>query len=318
MPLLRINAGDAAPALGGVADRDAGLAGHLAALPPGAPVVILIHGYKFSPAAPRHDPHRHILSLSPKPGCRKAISWPRHLGFGRGAGDEGLCIAFGWEARGSVWRAWRRAAQAGGGLADLVARIGRLRPGPVDILCHSLGARVALCALERLPAHSIGRMVLLAAAEFQSGARRAMSSPAGRSAEVINIVSRENDLFDGVVEWLLRAPQPGDRALGAGLGLDRQGAPRNWLDVQIDCPSSRRALAEFGYRIPPPARRICHWSAYLRPGLFAFYRDLLRRRHALPLACLRHVLPGQPSPRWSRLWPGQFQGRTRLGPCPSG
>ena len=77
-----------------------------------------------------------------------------------------------------------------------------------------------------------------------------------------------------------------------------------WISSQLNAllpspdPSAR---SEFGYRIPRPSGRVSHWSAYLRPGLFAFYRDLIRARHDLPIACLRHVLPDQSAPRWSRL-----------------
>ena len=85
--------------------------------------------------------------------------------------------------------------------------------------------------------------------------------------------------------------------LGAGL----PGAGANWLDVQIDCAATRAGLTRFGYRVPAPKRRVCHWSAYLRPGLFAFYRDLIRAPEALPLARLRESLPDRTAPRWSRL-----------------
>lgn len=297
MPLLKINAERDRPVLRGSGDLDAVLAGLLAGLPPGAPVVVLIHGYRFSPTISKCDPHRHILAISPQAGSRKAVSWPRHLGFGRGAVDEGLCIAFGWHARGTFWRAWDSAACAAVALADLVRRIGRLRAGPVDILSHSLGARVALCALGDLPGGSIGRVVLLSAAEYGGHARAALNSPAGCRAEVINVTSRENDPFDSLIECLIRPPVRGDRALGSGLGK----LAGNWLDVQADCARTREVLGDLGYRIPPPAGRICHWSAYLRPGLFRFYRELIRDRDLLPLQGLRDVLPGSQTPRWSRL-----------------
>ena len=298
MPLLKINAGRLGPELDGGGDLGAGLARALVDLPKGAPVVVLIHGYKFSPFAELSSPHRHILSLAPRKGCWKALSWPRHLGFHRPG--AGRCIAFGWVARGTLWRAWDAAEAAGAVLADLVARVhacGRA----VDVVAHSLGARVALAALPALRAGSVGRLVLMAAAEYQNTAALRMQSPAGRAAEVINITSRENDLFDLLLEWTVRAPDPGDRALGAG--LPRGGG--NWLDVQIDCAATRAGLSGFGYRVPAPKRRVCHWSAYLRPGLFAFYRDLIRRPEALPLALLRRGMPARPAPRWSRLiaWP---------------
>lgn len=297
MPLLKVNAAGQRPVLEGLGDLDDALAAQLAAIPDGAPVVVLLHGYKFSPARPETSPHTHILSLTPRHDCWKALSWPHSLGFGRGRADEGLCISFGWEARGTIWQAWDRAAEAGAALAELVRRVHALWPRPVDIVGHSLGVRVALTALADLPAGSVGRVVQLAAAEFQSRAAAAMETPAGRTAEVINVTTRENDLYDWLMEWILRPGAPEDRALGAGLPV----AGRNWLDVQMDHPGTRAALAEVGFAIPPPARRVCHWSAYLRPGVFAFYAALIRERHALPLACLRAALPGDATPRWSRL-----------------
>ncbi len=299
MPLIKINADGDRPVLDGLGDLDDALTAQLAALPPSAPVVVLVHGYKFSPVRPEHSPHTHILSLSPRQTCWKALSWPRHLGFGRGALSEGLCIAFGWEARGTIWQAWAQAEEAGRALAGLVARIRARRPDPVDLMGHSLGARVALTALAALPAGSVGRVLQLAAAEFQSTARTALESPAGRSAEVFNITTRENDLFDGLMEWVIRPPRPGDQALGAGL----PDAPRQWLDVQLDHAGTRAALAGFGFDIPAPARRVCHWSAYLRPGVFPFYATLLRDRQRLPLATLRAALPDECAPRRSRLLP---------------
>lgn len=270
----------------------------LAVLPPGAPIIILIHGYRYAPSAPARDPHRLILSLRPRRGSWRTLSWPRHLGFGRGDPNEGLCIALGWEGRGSLWRAWRNAGQAGEALADLVMRVQQFRRRPVQVVAHSLGARVALAMLPLVPAGCVGRMVLMAAAEFQSRATAAMSTPAGRTCEVLNITSRENDLFDQALEWLIPTCSTGDRALGAGLWPGAE----NWLDLQADCAVTRAALGDLGHRIPAPRVRICHWWAYLRPGLMRFYGALLRTPERHSLAQLRAALPHRQGPRWSRLF----------------
>lgn len=293
MPVIKVNIGR-----NGALDYDASaLSEALDCIAADAPVIALIHGYRFSPASRAVDPHAHILSLTPRAGCKRAVSWPRHLGFGRGAANEGLCIAIGWEARGTIWRAWDRAAVAGDAVARLIRHVRARHPAPVQILGHSLGARVALTALDTLPAHSVGRLVLLAAAAFQSQGLAALHSPAGQSAEIFNITTRENDLFDGLLEWLVRRPRAGDLALGAGLGRRVPG----WLDIQIDCVETRFGLAALGFRVPAPSKRICHWSPYLRPGLFAFYRSLIRAPHHLGMDRLQSRLPDRATQRWSRL-----------------
>lgn len=303
MPLLRVNlVHDGLRIAGRRADDPGGagaLASALAALPPDAPVIVLIHGYKFSPAQLSRSPHRHILSSRPATRRPRAVSWPRHLGFGRGRGDgaEGLCIAVGWEARGTIWQAYAEAGRAGAALADLVALIRRSRPGPVNALAHSLGARVVLASLAHLAPGDLGRAVLLAGAEFADRAALAMETPAGRAAEIVNVASRENDLFDLMLRLCLRPfPAPG-AVLGRGLPMPRA----NWLDLRIDDPRTRDALGSFGLRLPPPARRICHWSGYLRPGIFALHRALLRDPGALPLSVLRMALAEVERPRGPRL-----------------
>ncbi|WP_172294046.1 alpha/beta fold hydrolase [Pseudoruegeria sp. HB172150] len=297
MPLLRVNAGADGPVLHGAGNLEAEVAQAVARLAPGDPIILIVHGFKFSPASAETSPHDHIFSLTPARTCWKALSWPRHLGFGRDRDGEGLCIAFGWEARGTIWRAWSEARQAGLAMADLITMIRRHHDGPVDMVGHSLGARVCLTALRYAPPASIGRMVLMAAAEFRAAAAAAMASPAGRTAEVLNITTRENDVFDALIEWFLRAPTRGDRALGLGL------PHANWLDIQIDADRTRAALDRLGFRIPAPKRRVCHWSSYLRPGLMLFYADLLRNRETLSLNRLRHALPREAEPRWARLRP---------------
>jgi hypothetical protein len=292
MPLLRVNlVRDGLRIAGRRADDPGGAAAlrsALECLPSDAPVILLIHGYKFSPAQLSYSPHRHILS--PRPAARRprALSWPRHLGLGRGQGDgaEGLCIAVGWEARGTIWQAYGEAGRAGAALADLIALIHRHRRGPVNALAHSLGARVVLASLAHLAPGDLGRAVLLSGAEFADRAASAMETPAGHAAEIVNVASGENDVFDLMLRLCLRPfPAPG-AVLGRGLPAPRA----NWLDLRIDDTVTRDALASLGLRLPPPVRRVCHWSGYLRPGIFALHRALLRTPAAMPLSVLRLAL----------------------------
>ncbi|MFP4043531.1 MAG: hypothetical protein ACLFTP_03020 [Rhodosalinus sp.] len=252
------------------------------------PIVAMIHGYKFIPAHPLRCPHRHILALEPR-DCWKALSWPRALGYTGDRVTEGLALAFGWHARGTIWEAWRRAEAAGAALASAVEVLHAAAPDrPVHVVAHSLGARVALAAMARAPAGAFGRVILLAGAEFAGTAEAALDAPGGRRAEIVNVASRENLLFDLMVEGLFAPPRRGDSTLGRGLAP----GPRR-LTLRLDEARVLAALAARGFPVAPPARRVCHWSAYLRPGVFDLYRALLREPARLPLAPLAAALaPG--------------------------
>ncbi|SMX43321.1 alpha/beta hydrolase [Actibacterium lipolyticum] len=296
MPLVKINAVNDLPAPANGGDLKGVLADAFHRVPRTAPVIVLIHGFKFSPFQESRSPHEHILSLSPKPKNRRAISWPTELGFTDLHPNEGLCISFGWDASGHIWRACANAEHAGKALAQLTAIISQLRPGQrVDVMTHSLGARVTLSGMAQMPPRALRRVVLMTPAEMTSRARAALDTPAGQCAEFLNITSRENDLYDLMFEGLVAPHRPGDRALGQG-GFSKR---RNWLDLQIDHPDTLEGLARIGLHIAPPSRRVCHWSPYLRPGMFDLYRAFLRE--GMPLTALRNCVPEGSSRRWSRL-----------------
>lgn len=295
MPLLRINADGPAPALH--ADTGPVRPAVARALEGDGPVIVMLHGYKFSPGHAIACPHQHILSLAPRRRCRKAVSWPRGLGFGSGAPGEGLAIAFGWQARSTIWAAYRQAELAARALAELIGLVHLIAPHrPIHAIAHSLGARVVLSALPMLQPGLLRRAILLAGAEYQGRARIAMTSPGGQATEVINITSRENDLFDFMLERLITPTERGDHALGLHLP-DRP----NMVTVQLDHAQTLAALARIGFPIAPPASTVCHWSSYLRDGVFAFYGAALREDARLGMADLRLLLPQASEPRWTRV-----------------
>ena len=142
---------------------DEGLRGRLARVTPGAPIVLMVHGYKYDPARTDADPHRSLFAFVPSRDGRRIRSWPTGLGFAEDSGESGLAIGFGWPAmerhlpnllrrcRTGFAIVYDRAEAIGEHLAALVRSVQRLAPGrPVDILAHSLGARVALAALPHL------------------------------------------------------------------------------------------------------------------------------------------------------------------------
>ncbi|MFA9231524.1 MAG: alpha/beta hydrolase [Microgenomates group bacterium] len=272
--------------------NESALVAALQRLPQGAPVVAMIHGYRFQPGVAGLCPHGHILSLEPPAADRKAVSWPRHLGLDGAQG--GLAIAFGWPAAGTPWGAYARAAVAGRALAELATTLRRIDPKrKLDVIAHSFGARVALSALSHAHPGDFGTLILLAGAETRRPTLRAMQTPAGQAVQVINVTSRENDLFDAALEWLVCMGT--DTAIGQGL----HRKPANWLDLQIDQPATLNALGALGFALPMAAARVCHWFPYLRPGTFALYRALLQS--TLDQATLCRTMPVTPDQRWSRL-----------------
>ncbi|WP_375260462.1 alpha/beta hydrolase [Palleronia sp.] len=285
MPILAVNATPE-----GALEGHEALSRSLSRLARTAPVIIMVHGYKYDPRSTLHSPHRHLFAATTMPRCGRVASWPAGLGVGEG-GAEPLCIGFGWPARGSIWQVWRRSAKAARPLAGLISAIAA-QGRRVHLLAHSMGARVCLQALTLAPAASVDRVILMTGAALRGEACAALAAPAARAAEIVNVTSRENDLFDALVEALMGFR---DVSIGSGLGTE----DRRWLDLQIDAAGTRRALATLGYPIAEPETLVSHWSAFTRPGLLHLYRGLLADRR-LPLGVLRNHLP-TPEARWTRV-----------------
>lgn len=296
MPMIRINAIGQEPVLHNSPGSYARALRRAGAT--SGPVIIMIHGYKYQPGNPIHCPHRHVMSLTPQLEPWRSPSWPRQLGFGAGHKDEGLAVAFGWDARGAVWQAMTRAKQAGVALAQVCQILHDQTPErPIHVIAHSMGTEPLLEAMHHLPGGTIGRVISMTGASYRSRAIAALETQAGAEAEFINVTSRENDPFDFMFERLVAPPKRGDRAIGQGLD-----AP-NVVTLQLDCHGTLGHLDRLGAPIAPPQRRICHWSSYTRPGILSFYKDILRRPERWALPVLRAGLPDTPAPRWSRLIP---------------
>lgn len=293
MPILRVNAEGETCTLHGSAQPLTGA--FLRAADNGGPIIIMIHGFSYQPHHPVHCPHRHILSLRPQSRPWLPPSWPRGLGFGDNTPDEGLGVAFGWPARGTLWQARRRAVAAGRALAGFVTMLRRHAPHRrVHVVAHSMGTEVVAEGLLHMPEGAVHRIISLTGACYQSRMSQALSAPAGRAADFLNVTSRENHLFDCLFEQLVKPPQRRDRAIGRGLD-----AP-NAVTLQLDCTETLARLSQAGAVIAPPSRRVCHWSSYTRPGVLDFYRDLLRRPDPFPLARLVASEPRKAAPRRSR------------------
>ncbi|MEM6372580.1 MAG: hypothetical protein AAF727_07350, partial [Pseudomonadota bacterium] len=142
----------------------------------------------------------------------------------------------------------------------------------------------------------VQRIITLSGASYVSRAVRALQTPAGRAANLLNIGSRENDVFDFLFEQLIDPPVPGDGAIGDGINLP------NVVNIELDCPHTLNALTEFGGYVAPPRRRMCHWSGYTRPGALRFYAHALRNPEQISLGALQRAVPQTAAPRWSRMF----------------
>ena len=249
--------------------------------PIGAPITILVHGYKFSPNQPKRDPHGLIFAPQTRHHRPKFTSWPEGLGFT----DEprsGLCIGFGWPAADSdhpgprlsaFERVYAGAAAAGRALARVIAAIADLAPDrPVDLFAHSLGARVALQALARAPEQSVGQVVLMAAAEYDQQAANCLATGAGQSAQVYNVTARENAIFDLLMQRVAPPTSAQARPLGAGISHWRS----NCVDLPIDQPTLAPIFTRRGIALGPRLAPVCHWSVYTRPGAMELYAEIRR------------------------------------------
>lgn len=254
----------------------------------------MTHGYTYCPHDPVDCPHHLVFSMTPQTYPKRVKSWPRALGLDR---TDRLTVAFGWNAHGTLWSARRCALQAGQALARVVIGLKQENPNrPIHFIGHSLGVELALEALHHLEPGDLSRIISLTGATYRARALAALSTPAGAAAEFINVTARENDLFDFLFERLIAPPLPHDRAIGQGI------AAANAVTLQLDCRDSLNALAALGVSIEAPDRRVCHWSSYMRPGVFALYDRLLSSDKPLSLATLRNALPEQTDARWSRLF----------------
>lgn len=324
MAVIRINASrDGALVLAGGGDWIAALHDRLATLAPGAPVCILVHGYRFTPhgARPCRDPHQRLYRtdpVAPSTARRPPLAdWPHALGFSEGDAADGLCIAFGWDGRRQRLRTlltrgrsdfalvFEGAATAGLALARLGAGVAAARPDlGISLLAHSLGARVALAAMRARPDLPWTRAILLGAAEYAGTARAllAVQDRLGQRTEIVHALSRANDLYDGLFQVL--APRPGragDRPLGAaGLGI----AHPRWLDLQLDHPDLGAWAARRGMAPLRPREVLSHWHFYGDPAAMALWRRMLRASRGWDLASLRAAgIPQGLEPRWSTLTP---------------
>ena len=275
-----------------------------------APIIILTHGFMFDPfGGPHCDPHKFLYHFDADRAAQdrwqRSVSWPLGLGFSHEneAGAEGLCVAFSWSARASLREAWLRqrrarfalaydeAGMAGEALAETIRVLADAFPGRrIDLVGHSLGARVVLAAIASLARsgdearRAVGRAILLNPAEFVGSAIETLALAGEAMPQVYAVGARENSIFNMLLERFA-SKVPHER-----VGLGREGLGRahpRWIDLQLDRADLGAWLAARGIRIDSTPRKACHWGVYNRENVMALYRAILRERVAWSLEALR-------------------------------
>ena len=295
-------------------DLAAGLRRRLRDGADGAPVVVLVHGFKFHPDVPGADPHRSLFALRPAGDGRRIRSWPEGLGFRDDAGESGLCVGFAWPAsapmlgslvttgRTGFARVYDRAAGYGARLAELVALLAaagaRAAGGPARPFPRRPGGA-------RRPAGPRGR----AGAGDPARRRRARRPGAGlRRAPAGRRARRRSTTSPPAPTTSTTSPsRPSPRAAPAASGRWGSGSARRspqWLDLQLDRAEVTAWVNGLGIPLTAASARLCHWGFYTRGGALAVYEAILRRRPGWDIASLR-AAPcfTEQEPRWSRLLP---------------
>ncbi|GHA55080.1 hypothetical protein GCM10008927_21170 [Amylibacter ulvae] len=274
---------------------------NLKSVPDDAPIIIMVHGYKFSPLAHANNPHRTIFARHVDRKHWKIRSWPRQMGVAQYDNRGGLAIGFAWHARSdsflartAVHQVYDRAETEGAQLARLINLLHDIAPNrKIDIMAHSMGARVVLQSLRHIFHQNLGRVVMMGGAEFGAVALAALQYPAARAAKFYNITARQNDFYDLLFERFAPSPGPANRALGMDFPFRRS----NWVNIQIDCPKVLQNLRMMGIRMAHPTAGFCHWSFYTRDGVFGLYHAIFRREAGFTPAELTHRLGNVDQPR---------------------
>lgn len=219
-------------------------------------------------------------------------------------------------------RAYMDAERAGFALAavlrQLMARLDAegLPEQEIDILCHGLGARVAMSALallsQRFPGDPaitrIGRVIVLGGLCHWGQAAHTLAnllfSEARSRPAFYNVMMRNDDLLRWI-EAHRTAPPALDEAAGdlsleatqvarlaAGQVIGRSGKPPadiysffgpdypEWIDLSLDDPVLRRVFSKRGASLETAPRWSLgdHGAYFTRPGNWALYRAVICER----------------------------------------
>ncbi len=237
--------------------------------------VILIHGFGYDPWK-NNDNNPHFVG--PLGEASTFGIWNRDLvpdrsviGLGWYSVPPGF-INLGkslWNGRWNRYRyAWDLAWEVGTVLSVMLRHL----DGPVDILCHSLGSRVALAALAQERDLPIRNMVLMNGAEFAKPAR--IQAMENKDINFVNLVVKADEVLAKLDTNF--APVSGE---GPPIGLEGlEGAsPENWSDILLDDSDVQAWGASRGWHLQGdnPKKYADHWFTYRHEGNHGLIRAAL-------------------------------------------
>ena len=231
--------------------------------------VIIIHGYRYDPRA-RSTDNPHYLCQSSLGKISTFGLWRRDLipdrsslGFGWYSVPAGFrAILQAWShGRYNTYRwAYDLADDAGQALARVILAVG----GPCDLLCHSLGSRVVIKALQTESSLPVRNVLFMNGAELSSVAYPTIL--ANPHVRFVNLVVSEDDVLSKLGSVF--APKGGLYTPVIGrAGLDGK-ILGNWIDVVLDDPEVQIWGARNGWALrgDNPDSIGDHWFTYKHKG----------------------------------------------------
>ncbi len=241
--------------------------------------VIMVHGFRYDPKSDgENNPHLSTF----KHWQKNVVGDPSAFGFGWWSCPGGWMLPNSLrkaisEGRWNTYRyAWDLAEEAGRELAKIIVQ----SSGPVTLLCHSLGSRVVLSAIDSDLTLPISRVVLMNGAELRKTALVIVRKRP--HIRFFNLVVEEDD----VLKKFGALFSPGDfysPCIGqSGLGID---APKNWTDLNMDSPSLKTWAKSQGWSDVEgdnPNGYFDHWWTHKHEGNWPLIHALLVRGDIFP------------------------------------
>ena len=246
-------------------------------------ITIMVHGYLFNYGDKIHCPHSTLFHPNKIKDTFRTRSWPYEL---KPFANGNIAIGFSWPSRSRLKKAYRTAQIAASELAQLIKRIRYSNPKiRINVMAHSLGARVVFEAFHHLAPGDIKRIILLYPAEYKIPAEKALDTHLGRNAEILYVTSNENLIF----EWFFSMCRLAGISAGPAFGIYE---PDRFNVAKIDFTNKNLifALRKHDICIGRKGRFTCHWSAYTRKGIFQLYAAWLFNPDRVSLFDLQKII----------------------------